>query len=328
MSRPSDPSGAAPAVARFAGWRFSRLEQPDGHHIRIARWTAAPDGQPRGTVLLLTGRNETLEKYEEQAADWTARGFLTVGMDWRGQGGSSRYLDNRHKGHVPDFAIFLDDLDRAVAELLPPGVPGPVIAFGHSMGGHILLRYAAERRHPFSAVILSAPMIGIHTGPTPEVLLRRFAARMVKRGEAEKYVLGQEDWSPAEPAFRGNPLTSDPVRFLVGHNHYAADPDLAMGGITWGWLDAAYRSIDRLLAPGGVEGVAVPVLLLTGGKDRVVRVDRQRQVAKRLKSCRHAVHPAARHELMMEADPIRDAVWADIDGFLADLAPAAGQPGS
>lgn len=312
---------SAPSPVPTPAWQCERLTQPDGHHIRIGRWGAEPRGAARGSALLLTGRAETLEKYAEQAGDWTARGFHTVGQDWRGQGGSSRYLDNRHKGHVPDFSVFLDDLDRAVAELLPAAAPRPLVAFGHSMGGHVLLRYVAERAHPFAAVILSAPMLGIRS-PVPDPLARRLAASMVARGQGQTYAWGQLDWSPTDPRFRGNPLTSDPVRFLAGHRCFQQDRDLALGGVTWGWLDAAFRSIDALLAPGVLERVEVPVLLLTGGRDRIVRLDRQRAAARRLKHGRQALHPTARHELMMETDAIRAAVWADIDRFLADLVPA------
>ncbi|WP_162937440.1 alpha/beta fold hydrolase [Indioceanicola profundi] len=319
----ADPRPVAGAVP-YAGWQCSRLTQPDGHHIRIAAWKEMPSGRPRGTVLLLTGRSETLEKYGEQAADWTARGFHTVGMDWRGQGGSSRYLDNRHKGHVPDFRIFMDDLDRAIVELLPTGTPQPVIGFAHSMGGHVLLRHVAERAHPFAGVILSAPMLGIRTAPLPEPVARRLAAWMVARGKGGDYALRQTDWIAAEPTFEKNPLTSDPVRFLIGHNCYAADPALAMGGATWGWLDAAFRSMAELFAPGKLEKVEVPVLMMTARADRIVRVDRHERAIRHLKHGRRTIYPLARHELMMETDSIRNAVWMDIDAFLAELTVQAG----
>ncbi|MFM2045464.1 MAG: lysophospholipase [Pseudomonadota bacterium] len=321
------------APKRRAGWNCRLLTRPDGHHIRIAGWGAEPPAAARGSVLLLTGRNETLEKYEEQAEDWCRRGWRVVGMDWRGQGGSSRYLDNRHKGHVPDFQVFLDDLGAGLEALLPPGSARPVIAFAHSMGGHVLMRYLAEqaaagRDHPVTAAILSAPMLGIYTGAVPAGLLRRIAARLVARGRGDAYVPGQTDWSPADPAFARNLLTGDPERFLIGHRAYAADPNLAQGGITWGWLDAAFRSMDRLETPGLAEGMTVPVLILTGGRDRIVRNDRHAAMARRLPRGRQRHHPDARHELMMEADPIRNAVWADIDAYLAEVLPRPVEPGT
>lgn len=306
-------------------WRFQRLPTADGGRLRLGFWPAP--AAPRGSVLLLPGRCETLEKYAEQAADWTRRGFAAVGLDWRGQGGSSRFLANAHKGHVTDFDLYLDDLAAALPVLLPADAPGPAVAFGHSMGGHILLRFLAERQHPFAAAVACAPMLGIRTAPLPEPLARMVAAAMVRRGLGEHYALGQTDWLPADPPFAGNPLTSDPARFLVGHVAYRDDPELALGGVTWGWLDAAFRSMRRLWRDARVVALTVPVLVLSAGGDRIVLSARQQAFATRLPQGRVRVYPRAQHELMMEVDSIRDRVWADIDAFLVEALPTpAGAP--
>lgn len=310
-----DGSGSGGDGAGTDRWRFERLPTADGGHVRLGFWPA-PAG-PRGSVLLLPGRCETLEKYAEQAADWTRRGFVAVGLDWRGQGGSSRFLANGHKGHVTDFDLYLDDLAAALPVLLPADAQRPAVAFGHSMGGHILLRFLAERPHPFAAAVACAPMLGIRTTPLPEPLARMVAAAMVRRGLGEEYALGQTDWLPADPPFVGNPLTSDPARFLVGHVAYRDDPELALGGVTWGWLDAAFRSMRRLWRDARVAALTVPVLVLSAGGDRIVLSARQQAFATRLPRGRVRVYPGAQHELMMEADSIRDRVWADIDAFLA-----------
>jgi len=297
------------------GWQFQSVSQPDGVSLRLGRW-----GGPgrRGTVLMLTGRCEALEKYAEQAADWVARGFGVVALDWRGQGGSSRLLPDPHKGHIDDFATYLDDLERMLPRLVPDDAPRPLVGFAHSMGGHILLRFVLERAHPLAAVILSAPMLGI-AGPIPEPLIRHLAARAVARGQATDWVWGQAGWDPVEPRFHNNALTSDPRRFLAGHAAYTGDPALALGGVTWGWLDAAFRSMDHLLRLDAVEACRLPVLMLTAGADRIVRVDRQGRLARRLGNARQHLFPGARHELMMEADAIREKVWRAVDEFLEQL---------
>lgn len=305
-------------MTQAGGWRHRKLTRPDGAFLRLSHWQAqAPQDAP--TLLLLTGRSECVEKYAEVAGDMAAQGYRVVAMDWRGQGGSARPLANPHKGHIDRFDTYLDDLEASLPHLLGDAGTGPVLALAHSMGGHLLLRYVAERRHPFAGVMLSAPMLGIHTAPLPEPIARWLAATMVRRGHGGNYAPGQRDWYAADPSFQGNPLTSDPVRFLVGHRCYAAQPDLALGGATWGWLDAAFRSMRQLLRPEILAQVRIPVLLLSGLADRIVLPDRHTQAARLLPLCTFRQYPTARHELLMESDAIREGIMAEISHFAGNI---------
>ena len=59
----------------------------DGVTLRFARF-APPPGR-KGTVVVLQGRAEYIEKYFETVRDLRARGFAVATFDWRGQGLSS-----------------------------------------------------------------------------------------------------------------------------------------------------------------------------------------------------------------------------------------------
>ena len=56
----------------------------DGVTLRFAR-LAPPPGR-KGTVVVLQGRAEYIEKYFETVRDLRARGFAVATFDWRGQG--------------------------------------------------------------------------------------------------------------------------------------------------------------------------------------------------------------------------------------------------
>ena len=112
------------------GGRVLALRARDGARLRAALWT--PPGA-RGTVVVLGGRGEFIEKYFEVIEELLSRGFAVAAMDWRGQGGSERALRNPRKGHVDDFALYLRDVQALVeasarAELpkalvWPPPIP-------------------------------------------------------------------------------------------------------------------------------------------------------------------------------------------------------------
>ena len=154
------PSGGT--VGSFRGY--------DGAELRYARWDATRMPR-RGTVCLLSGRAEFIEKYFEVIADLRRRGFAVATMDWRGQGGSQRMLSNPHKGHVAGFWEYDRDLIRFMKDIVLPDCPPPFIGLGHSMGGNILLRNATMPGLWFERLVLSAPMIAIHEsllGPNPQ----------------------------------------------------------------------------------------------------------------------------------------------------------------
>ena len=135
------------------------LKTPDGVNLRFARW-APPPGR-KGTVVVLQGRAEFIEKYFETVRDLRARGFAVATFDWRGQGLSDRALGDRHKGHVRNFVQYGIDLDAFMEQVVLPDCPPPIFALGHSMGAAIGLRACHDGSRWFDRMVLSAPMIGL-----------------------------------------------------------------------------------------------------------------------------------------------------------------------
>src|SRR5574340_1162169 len=102
----------------------------DGVTLRVARW-APPPGR-KGTVVLLQGRAEFIEKYFECVRDLHARGFAVATFDWRGQGLSDHALSNKRKGYVRSFSDYAIDLETVMHEIVLPDCPPPIFALAHS----------------------------------------------------------------------------------------------------------------------------------------------------------------------------------------------------
>lgn len=317
---PADPAAAPAAVppalldswADAATWGFVGRA---GARLRWGHWPVT--GSARGTVVLLPGRAEFIEKYAtEVVGELLQRGWDVLAFDWRGQGLSDRSLPDRHKGDIDDFATYDADFAAFLDQVVRPLARPPVLALAHSMGGHIVLRALAESGPgPFAAALLSAPMTGLkHEG-----LLRAVLA--VTRGAwlAPRYLPGGGPFDPAGHRFPGNVLTHDPRRFAFTPQWFAADPRLALGGPTFGWARAALRSLDRLRQPGFLERLDLPLLILSAADDTLVDPGSHAPVAARLPRGRCRPIAGARHEILMETDPVRAAFWQAFDGFAADL---------
>jgi len=294
---------------------FDYFETFDGLSIRWGSGAAA--ARARGTVLFLNGRTEFMEKYAEVVAELNQRRYDVYTCDWRGQGLSSRLLANRLKGHVVRFEDYLADLEGLVAILEERAAPRPYILLGHSMGGHLAVRYLAERPGFFEQVVLTAPMIDIQLPRyLPPAVLNWMVRTALQAGLQDAYVLGSNGRPPHSGRFEGNPLTSDPTRFERSLAMMRRDPRLAVGGVTYGWLAAACRSIAVLNAPERVHCLDVPLLMVTASQDRIVCPRAQARFCRNLPDGRLVCIEGARHELLVETDALRARFWEAWDGFI------------
>ncbi len=303
-----------------APWRAEYLDRPDGARLRLAHWL--PAAAPRATMLLLHGRTEFNEKYEETAGDLIARGFDIWSFDWRGQGLSTRLLEDRQRGHVDDYDVLVADLraviDHARHAAGAGGGERPLVLLAHSMGGLVAMRYLVSGATEPAAVALSAPLLGIGPGPFPTWLVKILARLAVWFGQADRFAVTQRPWRPGNESFENNAVTTDPDRHAIHQKWFRDKPELVLGGVTWGWLDETIRACEALFAPGEPARVAVPVLFGLAADDVVVSRSAIARMASLVPGAQIKTYARARHELLMERDEVRDAFLADIDAFLKD----------
>jgi lysophospholipase len=290
----------------------------DGKSLRIATIEPQPGLTRRGVCVLLHGQTEFIEKYIEVIGELSGRGFTVATMDWRGQGGSLRTLDNPLKAHIGDFSQYDSDLQIFMDKVVHNLTDRPPIALAHSMGGHILLRALHDRPKQFSAAVLSAPMMRALTrGYSPRVA-RNLCRLANLAGRGTDWVPGMKNRDPLRMSFTDQLVTSDPGRFnrtlLLLREH----PNLRLAGPTWGWLEAAYRSMDMVMSPGYAESIATPTLIFGAGRDRIVDTPATREFAARLPHGRYVEIGDAEHEILMENDAVRARFWAAFDAFVAD----------
>lgn len=285
-----------------------------GGRLRAMVWRV---DDARGSVLVVPGRTEFIEKYGEVIHDLLDRRYAVGIYDPYNHGLSPRPLANPHKHHATTFAPLITDMTTVMASLADTGLPKPMTLLAHSMGGHVALQALAQQPDLAPRAILTAPMVGIRLAPLMAWLAR--ALGRVTRGgrQAQRYAPGQGDWrGGARRLALRRLLTSDAARFAAEDALLVANPDLKLGGVTLGWLDTALRSCDALARPGIVEVIKADCLFLLGGADRVVDNAAARRLAARIPSARVVDIPDARHELLRERDDFRGRALTAIDDFL------------
>ncbi|MGN6516274.1 MAG: alpha/beta fold hydrolase [Rhizomicrobium sp.] len=288
----------------------------DGKRLRTEVFDAASGTTGRGVCVLLHGQTEFIEKYVEVIGELRERGFTVATFDWPGQGGSYRMLADPLKAHIGSFSEYDAALWLFMEEVVKPLTDKPPVALAHSMGGHILLRALHDRPNAFKCAVLSAPMLRALTRGYPRWLARAACFIENQIGARNDWVWGMDERDPHKVTFDTQLVTSDRARFQRTQDFLRAHPDLRLAGPSWGWLEAAYRSMARVLTPAYAAAISTPVLICAAGKDRIVDVTAEHEFVKWLPKGELFDMPQSEHEILMESDPIRARFWSAFDAFV------------
>ncbi len=293
----------------YSQFVFSEYEGVDRKKIRYAKRIVT---DARGSLVIVSGRTEFIEKYAEVLYDLKDTGLSLFIYDHRGQGLSERLLENRHKGHVVDFEHYVDDMHNFVEKVIE-NTKKPLYIMAHSMGGCIATRYV-QRYDGVSRLVLCSPMFRIDTGPLPWGMVGLFGKTFSNIGLRESYIWGGGVYD-FEKKYSKNLVTNSPSRFQINKKLVEEKPQLALGSPTFGWLYQAYLGINNTESHLGK--IDIPVLLLKAGADEVVEPEIQGNFCRAMSNCEIISYPNAKHELLMEKDTIRNDVLLQITTFFS-----------
>ena len=292
--------------------RFYWAEQ-DGLRLRVMLATTE-QVEARGSIIIFPGRTEFIEKYLETVEDLTARGFTVLIMDPRGQGLSQRLVEDPLKSYVDDFQDYADDLAGVTAQFAPL-LPKPHILMGHSMGGCVALQAVISGVIRPSAVVGSAPMLGLYDVSTPIMI------GMVKMfsllGMAKKELPFQRGRSGVPVPFESNKLTSDKTRYASWAAYFNNVERIRLGPPTYGWIVQALRSMN--FVNKNADKLKIPALIVAAGADPIVEPRSNEDFAKKA-GASFTVVPGALHELFLERDKYRNQFFKAFDDFLSENA--------
>lgn len=288
------------------------LTARDGKKFRYACFGAV--GRPlNGTVIILPGRNECIEKYFEVVRDLSRRGLGSAILDWRGQGASDRLMADKHRGHVKSFFHYTRDLDQFFDEIVLPDCRGPYYVLAHSTGALIALLGSHSMVNRVRRMVLVAPFLAFTGLPFSMKTTLRLTTLLCWVGLGGLYAA----WGPRQTTpFDLNKLTTDPARYRRNTRLYDTYPQLAQGGPTVAWVRAACQAVRVVQDPEFMAGIQVPILFIGAGAEEVVSVSAAAEYAKRLRGGSLLMIDGARHEILQEADVFREQFFAAFDAYV------------
>jgi lysophospholipase len=287
---------------------------PDGVNLRYATFLKSR-GRSKGTVIILNGRNECIEKYFETTQELNKNGFGVATFDWRGQGGSDRLINDPHKGYVRDFQDYVTDLEQFFADIVLPDCKGPYFILAHSTGALIALLAAPSLLNRVKRMVFSAPLLELAEKAIRPKSIKYLSAALRYAGLGGRYMVGSSKPRETQP-FIGNKLTSDPDRYRRNASLYEQHPLLGLGGPTITWVNAACRAMETVAEPAFQASIQIPVLIVAAGNDQVVSTPAIESYIQGLRSGALLTIDGAKHEIMQERDALRDQFMAAFFAFV------------
>ncbi len=295
-------------IPEDAAFSFARV---DGLDIRTAVFPSF-NPQPRGTVILVPGRTEFIEKYLETIKDLRNRGFCVFIMDHRGQGLSTRLLEDPLKSYVRKFGDYARDLVELLGTYKEE-LPRPHVMLGHSMGGCIGLQAMLRGMvHP-DAAIMNAPMLslaGLEQPGVPEIL--SFLSII---GLSKRPIPMQPQSRGIAIDFKGNKLTSDRKRYELWRSYFDLHDNVRVAGPTYGWIRGAVGAMREVVS--NARKLQAPTLIVQPGADPIVIAEDIKKFAEKA-GAEFLMIQGALHETLLEQDQFRDQFFEAFDVFLSE----------
>ena len=135
-----------------------RIKSKDGVELFVH---ACPSKEPpKAVICLVHGHGEHIGRYNHLAARLNDADYTFIGFDHRGHGQSEGI-----RGHIPSYDALLDDIEIFLAEVAEDYPDSPIILYGHSMGGNLVLNYALRRNPKLKGIISTSPWLKLAFEP-------------------------------------------------------------------------------------------------------------------------------------------------------------------
>ncbi|MBE0675291.1 MAG: alpha/beta hydrolase [Bacteroidales bacterium] len=249
-----------------------------------------PSGECRGVLVLIHGLGEHFGRYRQWAQRFVSAGYAVYGADLPGHG-----VSGGSRGHISSYSAAGEIIDN-LTDMGHKRFPGaPVIIYGHSLGGGIVLRYLIESHPDICCAIVTSPWLKLAFEPPRIKLLlakavKGIAPRMAQpSGLVVDYI--SRDTEVVEE-YKNDPLVHDRISVSLFNSA----------------VDAAAYSLSE------ASGLKVPLLLMHGGGDLITSPEGSRLFAASSSLTELKIWEGGYHEL--HNDVIREEVFGYLAGWL------------
>lgn len=262
------------------------LSSADGTTLFGRHWSTKA---PKAVMALTHGFGEHCGRYADMAAYLNREGIAVVAIDLRGHGKSSG-----KRGVIKSYQDYRADLDALLSKTRTLYPDTPLVLYGHSMGGGVVLDHGS-RQLDSVPIIASAPLITL-TAPIPGAL-RAFAKLMGKimpSGALQQPIDGSKisNLGEEQTLYIDDPLNHGKLGFRLAEGMVSIGERLSNDAKSW----------DR------------PLLLLHSKADQLTGFDGSAEFAKTARQVEFHPFETSQHE--MHNDAPRAQVYKLMSDFI------------
>ncbi len=251
-------------------------------------------GKPKAVVCLVHGLGEHSSRYTHVAEAFVEEGYALFAADLRGHGRSGG-----QRGHIPSIEAVLSDIDLFIEQAKSRYHGLPLIVYGHSLGGILVLNYGLKRKPDVKGILATSS--GLRTAlekqPVKILAAKILGAIIPKVSLASGLDVNaiSHDKNVIEK-YKNDPLVHDKVSLGFGK--------IMLSTAQWTLQHAAEFELPLLLIHGKADAIAFP-----SGSIEFASASKEK--------CRLVLFDNAFHELHNE--PIQSEVFKTMTNWMDDL---------
>ena len=230
-----------------------KISAPDGCSLFGRQWM--PEGPVKAAICLVHGFGEHSGRYPHVAEAFVREGWAVTAPDLRGHGNSEG-----PRGYIPSYNTLIRDLSLFLDRARETASGRPVILYGHSAGGNLVLNYVLRKPEGISGLVASSPWLRlVHP---PGFFLEMFALLMTRLWPLYSRETGDDPKILTRDPVKLEEVKNDPLvhnrisaRFYRGMRMAGLNVLRRAGRISVPRL-IMHGSGDRLMSPAGAEEFA------------------------------------------------------------------------
>lgn len=275
------------------------LKTRDGKVLAGLSWKVE---SPRFVMCIIHGIGEHAGRYDRMAEWLKDANIGVIAMDLRGHGESFG-----KRGHCAPRQFIFDDIDQLLGVAQDQYPKCPLILYGHSMGGNIVLDYKSRgnKNDVPAAYIISAPWIElVRSVPKPLYVAVKAISKLLPAAAINSNVSSDDLGHPQSVGeYKKDPLVHNKISLLCAKEAFETGEKLVTGALE-----------------SNGKAAGTPMLLMHGTKDRVCNVKGSQKVAA-LEQCDYIEWPGLYHEIHNgSADNTGDEVIEKMIQWVLELA--------
>ncbi len=219
----------------------------DGLDIFAQGWEPS-DAAPKAVVCLVHGVGEHSSRYAHVAEAFGKQGYAFFAADLRGHGRSSGA-----RGDISSIEDFMQDIDSLLEHARARYANLPIILYGHSLGGILVLYYGLKRKPNIKGVIATSSGLRNSLQQQPmKMMAARVLGSILPRvtlpSELESAAISRDE--KVVQVYNADPLVHDKISLGFGK--------AMIGAIQWTFEHASEFPLPLLLMHGKADRIAFP----------------------------------------------------------------------